>query len=42
MNAYTEPILWAVLIFPFVAMLFTAPYVLVQYHKYGAIPMIRV
>lgn len=42
MNAYTEPILWAVIIFPFVAMLFTAPYVLVQYHKYGAIPMIRV
>lgn len=42
MNAYTEPILWAVLIFPFIAMLFTAPYVLVQYHKYGAIPMIRV
>lgn len=42
MTNYVEPILSAIFIFPFIAALFTMPYVLYQYHKYGAIPIIRI
>lgn len=42
MENYTLPIIWAIIIFPFVAALFTVPYVLIQYHKYGSVPMLRV
>lgn len=42
MNTYTIPIMWSIIIFPFIAGLFTIPYVLNQYHKYGSIPMLRV
>ncbi len=41
MSQYIEPIKTAVLFFPFVALLFTMPYMLVQYRKYGAILLMR-
>lgn len=41
MNSYVEAIQTAVLIFPFVALLFTLPYMAVQYRKYGAILALR-
>lgn len=42
MDSYLIPILWALIFFPFIAFLFTIPYALNQYHKFGSIPMIRV
>lgn len=42
MAEYQVPILQAFLIFPFVAFLFTLPYMLIQYHKYGSLPLLRV
>jgi glycopeptide antibiotics resistance protein len=42
MNVYLVPILNACYIFPFLAALFTLPYVLFQYHKYGALLLLRV
>lgn len=42
MQIYIESIISAILIFPFFALLFTTPYVLYQYHKFGSIPSIRV
>ncbi|MEG1647484.1 MAG: VanZ family protein [Bacilli bacterium] len=42
MNSYIVPILYAIIIFPFIAAIFTLPYILVQYRKYGSIPSIRV
>lgn len=42
MGDYIEPIKWGVLLFPFIAALFTIPYVLIQYRKYGSIPFLRV
>lgn len=39
---YMIPIMSACLVFPLIAALFTAPYVLLQYHKYGSIPTLRV
>lgn len=39
--SYVHPILNALLIFPFVAALFTVPYLIVQYRRFGAIPMLR-
>lgn len=41
MSQYIEPIRTALVFFPFVAMLFTLPYMFVQYHKYGAILLLR-
>lgn len=42
MNGYLDVIRNAIYFFPFVALLFTVPYILHQYHKYGAIYYIRV
>ena len=42
MEVYHLPILQAILIFPVVAFLFTIPYMLIQYHKYGSLPLLRV
>ena len=39
--SYKIPITSAFLIFPFIAFLFTIPYILVQYHKYGSINKFR-
>lgn len=41
MEVYLESIKTAFLIFPFLAFLITLPYLLIQYHKYGSVPLIR-
>ncbi len=41
MEIYLESIKTAFLIFPFLAFLITIPYLLLQYHKYGSVPLIR-
>ncbi len=41
LSAYTIPIKGAFLIFPFLALLFTVPYVIYQYHKYGSFLVLR-
>lgn len=42
MSAYIEPIRFAFLTFPFIAFLFTLPYIFHQYHKYGSVLFFRV
>lgn len=42
MENYIEPIKYAIIIFPFIAFLFTLPYILHQYHKYGSVYYFRV
>lgn len=42
MSAYIEPIRFALLTFPFIAFLFTLPYIFHQYHKYGSVLFLRV
>lgn len=42
METYIESIRFAFLVFPFIAFLFTLPYILMQYHKYGSILFQRV
>ena len=41
MEAYLEPIKIALLVFPFIAFLITLPYLMFQYHKFGAVPLLR-
>lgn len=41
MTGYLEAIQTAVVFFPLIAFLITLPYMVVQYHKYGSIPMVR-
>lgn len=41
MDVYMIPILWAIFIFPFIALIITLPYVLFEYHRYGSIPFLR-
>ena len=41
MQDYIIPIQTAFLVFPFIAFLFTFPYMLYQYRKFGAIPALR-
>lgn len=41
MSIYKVPIELAIIVFPVVAFFFTLPYLIYQYRKYGAIPMIR-
>lgn len=41
MHDYIIPIQTAFLVFPFIAFLFTFPYMLYQYRKFGAIPALR-
>ena len=41
MQAYTEPIITAAVVFPFVAALITFPYMVFQYRRYGSIPLLR-
>ena len=38
---YTEAIKTAILIFPLISFLFTIPFILKQYHKYGSINKLR-
>lgn len=42
MSVYTEPIFLAALFFPFLAFLFTLPFMIFQYRKYGSIPFSRI
>lgn len=42
LSAYLEPIVQACLLFPFVAALFTLPFLVVNYRKYGGVSMMRV
>ena len=37
MSIYLKPILTACYVFPVLAALFTLPYIIRQYHKYGSI-----
>lgn len=41
MQAYAEPILFAIITFPVVALVFTLPYMIVQYRRHGSIPFMR-
>lgn len=41
MNAYKLPIGFAVLAFPFIAFILTIPFLIHQYRKYGAIPLLK-
>ena len=41
MSIYKIPITTAFLIFPFIAFLFTLPFLIYQYRKYGSIPLLR-
>lgn len=42
MEIYKEVIIQAVIIFPVVAALFTMPYMLYNYHKYGSVLSMRI
>lgn len=42
LSAYLQPILQACLLFPFVAALFTLPFLVFNYRKYGGVSMMRV
>ena len=42
MDAYSYPIATAVAIFPLLSAVFTLPYVINQYHKYGALLVLRI
>lgn len=42
MLEYLKPIGYGLLAFPLLALLITIPYLLVHYHKYGSLPLIRV
>ena len=41
MEIYLKPILSACYIFPILAIIFTLPYILYEYHKYGSLLVIR-
>ena len=41
MEVYLESIKTAILLFPFLAFLITIPYLILQYRKYGSVPLIR-
>ena len=41
MSQYIEPLKSALVLFPFVALALTLPYMLVQYRRYGAILFLR-
>lgn len=41
MSSYFTSVQAAFLLFPFIALLMTLPYILFQYHKFGSIPLLR-
>ena len=41
MEVYLKPIISACYVFPVLAVLFTLPYIIYEYHKYGSILVIR-
>ncbi len=42
LSSYIQPIMWACMLFPFIAGIFTIPFVVHQYRKYGGIAFMRV
>jgi len=38
---YIEDVITGLIVFPFIAALFTFPYVMVQYHRYGSVSKYR-
>ena len=42
LSSYIQPIMWACMLFPFIAGIFTIPFVVRQYRKYGGIAFMRV
>jgi len=41
MEVYLKPIISACYVFPILAVIFTIPYILYEYHKYGSIIILR-
>lgn len=41
MSSYFTSVQTAFLFFPFIALLITLPYILIQYHRFGSIPLLR-
>ena len=41
MNAYSIPIQFAIITFPFIAFILTIPFLIYHYRKYGAIPILK-
>lgn len=41
MSSYVVPIKVGIIIFPIIALLFTIPYMIKQYHRFGSIPFLR-
>ncbi len=41
MAVYFEPIKTALILFPIIAFFITLPYLIIEYHKYGAVPLLR-
>lgn len=41
LSSYTYPIGMACLLFPFIALIFTAPFLIYEYRKYGAVPILK-
>jgi glycopeptide antibiotics resistance protein len=41
MSAYLEPIRMAAIFFPFIALMLSVPFVLIQYHKFGAVSFVK-
>ena len=41
MEVYLKPIISACYVFPILAVIFTIPYILYEYHKYGSILILR-
>ena len=42
MNSYIDIIKTAIMFFPFIAFLISFPFILIQYHKYGSISLLKV
>ena len=41
MAVYFEPIKTALILFPIIAFLITLPYLIIEYHKYGAVSLAK-
>ena len=41
MEVYLKPIIAACYVFPVLAVLFTLPYIIYEYHRYGSVLVIR-
>ena len=41
LNHYVTPIQYAILFFPVIAFLFTVPFILMEYHKYGSVSFLK-